>query len=212
MKINDRVTLSNHQSLYEGRITSLSPFVGCEITTLLPSTEARHKITLYQGLPKGEKMEYLLQKGTEAGIHAFVPVIMGRSIAKINPKDEGKKLERWNKITLEAAKQSNRVIVPQVKPILSFRTLLDQIKQHPLFIVPWEDEQNFSLSYVHQTHPDLDDIGVLIGPEGGISQEEIALLQAQGVLPVTLGRRIFRSETAGLACAISLFTLYGDMG
>lgn len=211
MKVNDTVTLSNGQTLFKGIILSLTPQVACHIISELPSTEPEHKITLYQGVPKGEKMEYLLQKGTEAGIHAFAPVAMERSIAKISLKDEEKKLQRWNKITLEAAKQSKRVIAPVVHPVLSFAQLLKKINTHMLFLVPWENEINLSLTTVFKNHPNVANIGVLIGPEGGISPAEIDLLQASGVLPVTLGKRIFRTETAGLACAISLLTLYGDM-
>lgn len=211
IKKNDLLTLSNQQCLFEGRVLENSPQVSCEVTALLPSTEPCHKITLYQGLPKGEKMEFLLQKGTEAGIHTFVPVAMERSITKLTPKDAEKKLLRWNKITQEAAKQAKRVYIPKVEKPIPLSGLFKRIQSHDLFLIPWENASQNSLNQIVQNNPLTKDIGILIGPEGGISQDEIALAQAHEALTITLGRRIFRTETAGLACAIALFALYGDM-
>ena len=157
-------------------------------------------------------MEYVLQKGTEAGVFSFVPVIMERSISKILPKDEAKKQERWQKIALEAAKQALRTHYPKVSLPLSFSSLLAQVQSHDLFLVPWEKATECTVNTIYKVHPQGKSIGILIGPEGGISQKEVSLLQQVGALPITLGKRIFRTETAGLAAAIALFALYGDMG
>ncbi len=212
MKVNDTITLSNQHFLYSAFILALNPTqVTCKVTAVLPSSEPQLKITLYQGIPKGEKMDYLLQKGTEAGISAFVPVAMERSIVKIHGKDEEKKLNRWNKITLEAAKQSKRVLTPLVSPPILFSQLIEKTPNHDLFLIPWEESHSLNVNLIHQNFPKLKNIGILIGPEGGISQKEILLLTQNHAYPLTLGKRIFRTETAGLAATIALFALYGDL-
>ena len=174
----------------------------------LPSPEAGVRITLYQGLPKGDKMEYILQKCTELGVHRFVPVAFSRCVVKWDKKDDQKKLPRWQRIALEAAKQSGRALVPEVESPISFQELLRRIPSHEAVLIPWEEERG---NGIRKKWLGEKDVAIIIGPEGGMDAAEIEQMQAAGAQPVTLGPRIFRTETAGLAAAIALLALSGDM-
>ena len=154
-------------------------------------------------------MDYIVQKGTEAGISRIVPVAFSRCVARWTEKDAEKKTARFQRISQEAAKQSGRALTPEICPPLSLRQLAEPLKRHEIVFVPWEEARGKGVaSYLNGQK----DIALLIGPEGGISEEEIAFLRALGAVPVTLGPRIFRTETAGLAALISILTLTGDMG
>ena len=177
----------------------------------LPSTEARLRITLYQGLPKADKMELIVQKSVELGASAVVPVAMSRCVVQLDAKDGRKKQERWQKISREACKQSGRCEMMQVTEPISFKQLLARLAEHQAAIVPWEDARGYSLARFHQEHPDVTDLAIVIGPEGGMSEEEIARMKEASCQSVTLGPRILRTETAGLCAMSALLCLYGDM-
>ncbi len=177
----------------------------------LPSTEPTLRVTLYQGLPKGEKMELIVQKAVELGVARVVPVAMCRCVVRLDVRDGHKKQERWQKIAREACKQSGRCALPQVEAPISFDELTRRLPGHALALVPWEDAQGTSLSACYRAHPTVNDVAVVIGPEGGIAAEEIARLQEAGCLPVTLGPRILRTETAGICAISALMCLYGEM-
>lgn len=177
----------------------------------LPTTEARLRITLYQGLPKADKMELITQKAVELGAEAIVPVAMSRCVVQLDQKDGRKKQERWQKIAREACKQSCRCMMPQVSAPISFKELLRRLPEHTAAIVPWEDAQGYGLMQFHAEHPEVTDVAIVIGPEGGMSAEEVAAMQEAGCRSVTLGPRILRTETAGLAAISALLCLYGDM-
>ena len=177
----------------------------------LPSTEAKLRITLYQGLPKADKMELIVQKSVELGACAVVPVAMSRCVVQLDAKDGRKKQERWQKIAREACKQSGRCEMMQVTEPISFKNLLAKLSQHQAAIVPWEDAKGYSLARFHQEHPDITDLAIVIGPEGGMSEDEIARMKDVSCQSVTLGPRILRTETAGLCAMSALFCLYGDM-
>lgn len=177
----------------------------------LPSTEAQVRITLYQGLPKAEKMELIVQKAVELGAARVVPVAMSRCIVQLNAKDGAKKQERWQKIAREACKQSGRCQMMPVDAPISFSALLTRLSAHEAALVPWEDAHGYSLTAFHQAHPQVKDIAVVIGPEGGMSAEEIDKMKAAGCQSVTLGPRILRTETAGLCSLSALFCLYGEL-
>ena len=174
----------------------------------LPSPEPQVRVTLYQGLPKGDKMDYVVQKCTEAGVFRIVPVRFSRCVAAWTDKDEEKKRLRFQRIAAEAAKQSGRAIIPEIGLPLTVGQLCDEIKAYDLALVPWEEERGNGIRGKWQGQKN---VAIVIGPEGGISPEEMAQMQAAGAVPVTLGPRIFRTETAGLAAAISLLTLSGDL-
>ena len=202
------------QALVEGRrfsarIDSVSPQVRLILEEELPSCEPGVRVTLYQGIPKGDKMDWITQKCTEAGVYRIVPVLFSRCVAQWSGKDADKKIARFQRIAAEAAKQSGRAWVPPVERPLSFSELGKALIHHDLILVPWEEAAGSNIASCLAEHKD---IALLIGPEGGIDAKEIAALTSLGAQPVTLGPRIFRTETAGLAALISLLTLTGDLG
>ena len=177
----------------------------------LPSTEAKLRVTLYQGLPKADKMELIVQKSVELGAACVVPVAMSRCVVQLDAKDGRKKQERWQKIAREACKQSGRCEMMQVEAPITFKQLLARLAGHQAAIVPWEDARGYSLSHFHAEFPDVTDLAIVIGPEGGMSEDEIARMKEASCQSVTLGPRILRTETAGLCAMSALFCLYGDM-
>lgn len=207
MRAGDRVELLDGASLFEGEITSVSQ---ASVTVLAhaqrPSPESCARLTLYQGLPKLDKLELIVQKATELGAYRIVPVVMERSIAKAIEKQS--KADRYARIALEAAKQAGRAHVPTVDPPLPLSKALAAMESHALVLVAWEDAKGLRIKdaieqYLSKHGQTPTDVGLVIGPEGGISKEEMSLLESIGALPVTLRSRILRTETAGL-CALAL--------
>ena len=197
---------------WEAEMTVCAPHnVRLRLLSPLPSTEPVLSVTLYQGLPKADKMDWIVQKATELGIIRIVPVLMSRCVSRPDPKDFSRKLERWNRIVREAGKQSGRCVIPVVDKPCTLAALPDDPLLPETNIVPWEDTSGFGPLALHQAYPALSSLGILIGPEGGIDRDEILFLQSAGFLPFTLGRRILRTETAGLAAVSSIMCLYGEM-
>lgn len=170
------------------------------------------KVTLFQGLPKAQKMEYIIQKSVEIGIYKIQPVITQRVVVKTEGKDISNKLERWRRISEEAAKQSNRGIIPEIQEPVTFEEAVENIKVLDLSIIPYEKEKNNGLKNILSDNPGVKNIGVLIGPEGGFDESEIDKCMKNGVIPVTLGPRILRTETAGIAALSMVLYEIGDMG
>ncbi|WP_313526825.1 16S rRNA (uracil(1498)-N(3))-methyltransferase [Anaerotignum sp.] len=193
---------------YFCRITSLEDGVVAEIVDREQcQSEPKTKITLYQGLPKADKMELIIQKCVELGVDRIVAVSTERCIVKLDKKEE-KKLERWQKIAEAAAKQSGRGKIPEIAPkVLRFSQALAEAKELSGAIIPYEKEQGRDIrSFV--TGFTGEEVGVFIGPEGGFTEEEIQSAVEEGVLPITLGKRILRTETAGMtSIAILLYEL-----
>ena len=156
--------------------------------------ELNVNIDLFQGLPKADKMEYIIQKCVELGVHKIVPVNMKYCVARI--KDEEKKNIRWNKISEVAAKQCKRNIIPKIEKSINISTLYNEIKVYDLAIVAYENEDNITLKKVLRDNSHIKNIAVIIGPEGGISSGEIEKLKENGARIVSLGNRILRTETA----------------
>ena len=212
MKPGESCELFADGKRFSGEIISLdNGEVEVRITGEMPSTEAKLRITLYQGLPKADKMELIVQKSVELGACAVVPVAMSRCVVQLDAKDGRKKQERWQKIAREACKQSGRCEMMQVTEPISFKQLLTRLAEHEAAIVPWEDARGYSLARFHQEHPGITDLAIVIGPEGGMSEDEIARMKEAACQSVTLGPRILRTETAGLCAMSALFCLYGDM-
>ncbi len=185
----------------------------CEIVEAFDNlSEPPVKIILYQGLPKAQKMELIIQKGVEIGICKIQPVITQRVIVKTEGKDITNKLERWRKISEEAAKQSNRGIIPEVLEPITFDEAIEEIKSLDLSIVPYEKEKSNGLKKILLDNSNAKNIGVIIGPEGGFDEFEIDKCIKNGVLSVTLGPRILRTETAGIAVSSMILYQLGDMG
>lgn len=171
----------------------------CNIIEKIESkTETNIIIDVYQGIPKADKMELIIQKTTELGIKSITPVAMERCVVKIDPKDENKKIDRWQKIAESAAKQSKRDVIPTVHSVCNLKELIKKTQEYDIFIVAYEDERKIKLKEVLQNRK-LNNIGILIGPEGGIDKKEIEILKQAGATIVTLGKRILRTETAPIA-------------
>lgn len=187
--------------------------VRCEITgEETVNSESPLEIHLYQGLPKGEKMELIIQKSTELGVFQIVPVICDRSIVKLDRKKAQEKQQRWQRVAEEAAKQSRRTGVPIVTEPVDFREAVGLVNDGP-GIVPWEQEAAQGIKRVLlPLRGKTKKIAIFIGPEGGLTSGEIELAKAQGIIPVSLGSRILRTETAGIAAAAIVQYELGDLG
>ena len=215
LEAGDEIELVSAPDRYLARIEDTEgECVAVRVVEKLRSTEARTKVTLYQGLPKADKMEMIAQKTTELGVYAIAPVAMERCVVKLEGKDAGKKTERWQKIAREAVKQCARVDVPEVREVKKLTALLEELCGLDLLIVPWEDARDGSIRACVEALDHRDDlhIGILIGPEGGISEKEARWLseEAGGKL-VTLGPRILRTETAGLCALTMVMAFMGEL-
>ena len=182
--------------------------------------ESRIRISLYQGVPKSTKMEIILQKLTEAGVDEIVLVNTKRSVVNIKGDKADKKFDRWERIIYEAAKQSKRGLIPKLRGILSFKEALEDMGKNDINICPYEVEKSLGIKEALQTgqvkkileNKDEVRVGIFIGPEGGFAEEENEMVKAAGIASVTMGPRIFRTETASIvATAITLYEL-GDIG
>ena len=178
----------------------------------LSDNEAELRVTVYQGLPKADKLELVVQKLTELGAARLVPVKMERCVVKLNEKDAQKKQERLQKIAREAAKQCKRGGCLEVAAPQTWKQLRGAMSAHDLLLVPWEDAQGFGLKAAHEAFPEAKDIGIVIGPEGGMSEAEVRALEELGAKQITLGPRILRTETAAIAAATMAMLLWGDIG
>lgn len=164
------------------------------------SRELPSRIVLFQGLPKADKMELIIQKAVELGVSEIVPVATRRTVVKLEEKKEKKKLERWSAIAESAAKQSGRSRIPDVHGVLTFSEALCYAKELDVTLIPYEKAVNMQETgrRLEQIAPGQS-IGILIGPEGGFEEAEVRQAQEAGAAEITLGRRILRTETAGLA-------------
>lgn len=173
--------------------------VRAEILEMEESTELPARIWLFQGLPKSDKMELVIQKAVELGVYRIVPVATRRAVVKLDKKKEEAKRKRWNAISESAAKQSKRLIIPEVTEVMNFSQACALASSFDRNFIPYELAQG-----MEQTRQEFQKIspgmeaGIFIGPEGGFDEEEIRTAVEAGIRPVTLGRRILRTETAGL--------------
>ncbi|MBU3105245.1 RsmE family RNA methyltransferase [Clostridium gasigenes] len=181
------------------------------------NNESEVKIYLFQGLPKSQKMDLIVQKGTELGITEFIPTITSRVDVKL--KGDFKKLDRLNRIVLEASKQSKRTIVPKVLEPIAFEEVLNRINTVDLMLVPYENAENFGVKTLFKELKDknvdlgtIKNIGIFVGPEGGFEDEEISILKEKGAYIITLGSRILRTETAGFVATSLIQYELGDLG
>ncbi len=172
-------------------------------------TELKSRLYLFQGLPKNDKMELIVQKAVELGAYEVIPVSMKRCVVKLDAKKAAKKVERWNSISESAAKQAGRSIIPNVSDVVSYREALERAEQLDVVLVPYELEEGMAETkkLLHQIQPGQS-VGIFIGPEGGFEREEVEQAIEAGAHPVTLGRRILRTETAGFTMlSILMFEL-----
>lgn len=175
-------------------------------------TEPDLKVTLFQGLPKADKMDLIVQKCIEIGVNEIVPVITERCISKINTdKDAQNKVSRWQKIGLEAAKQSNRGVVPQICAPMKFNEAVNLASKFDLSVIPYEKESSNGLKAIVSRCSAVKTASIFIGPEGGFSEQEIQLAESNGINKLTLGPRILRTETAGIVALSLMMYELGDV-
>ena len=184
--------------------------VELRLTAELPPNEPPVRLTVYPGLPKSDKLEFMVQKLTELGAAACVPVVMARSVARPDARDGEKRRERLERIAREAAKQCRRARPAAVDVPLSWPRALERMAAHELLIAPWEGADSLRLGELRAQAPEARDIGLVVGPEGGVSEAEIDALRGAGARIVTLGPRILRAETAAVAAAAIVMALWGD--
>ena len=205
------VLLDNTGREYETVLDSVAAdvCVGHIVAQRTSPNEPRVRLTLYAALLKHDKFEWFLQKGVELGVAAFQPVFTERCVAG----DGGAhKFERWQRIVREAAEQSERGLIPLLAPALYFAEAISQAAQAGLSLIPYEEETACSLRSVLHQHAAPTTINLFIGPEGGFTPAEIELARSHNILPVTLGPRILRAETASLAAAAAVFYHFDEWG
>lgn len=165
-------------------------------------TEGKIQVTIFQGLPKSDKMELVIQKSVELGVYEIYPTEMKRCIVKLKEQEANKKIARWQKISEVAAKQSGRNIIPQIKEKVNIKQVCNLVKDYDKLIVAYEEEKENSLKSELKSIKSKDKenikIAILVGPEGGIDLAEIEELRKAGAVIVTLGKRILRTETVAL--------------
>ena len=201
----EKVVLNNCEGLeYLAKVTDVNKQeVSLEIIEKLDlNNESEIKVFLFQGLPKADKMELVIQKCIEIGVDSIVPVKTEHTVVKLDGKEE-KKIARWNKIAESAAKQCGRGKIPVVENVMTFKQAVEKAKSLDMAIIPYEKEEKNTLKAVTKEFKGTS-IGVFIGPEGGFSNDEIALAGENGITSVTLGKRILRTETAGLVTSVIL--------
>ena len=168
--------------------------------------ESNIEVTIFQGLPKADKMEYIIQKSVELGVYDITPVEMKRCVVKLNEKDKNKKELRWQKISEVAAKQCGRDIIPQINKTINIKDICELIKKYDIVLVAYENEKEKTLKeqlklLKEQTEQKKDKvikIGIVIGPEGGLEEQDVEILKENGAKIITLGKRILRTETVAL--------------
>lgn len=180
--------------------------VFCNILEKMESNESNVNITLYQGIPKSDKMEYIIQKSIELGVNTIIPVNMKYCIAKI--KDEEKKNTRWQMIAEAAAKQSKRNIIPKVCFSQNIEDICKNANEYDIILIAYENEDNLNIKNALQVNKDIKNIAIIVGPEGGISEDEVNVLVKNGAKSVSLGKRILRCETAPIVMLSSIMYEY----
>lgn len=173
--------------------------IGCTLRFIKEEgLELPSRVYLFQGLPKADKMELIIQKAVELGIYEIIPVAMRRSVVKLDEKKAKGKLARWQGISEAAAKQSKRAVIPAVKEVMTFKEAVSYAARMDVKLIPYELAEGMERTkeLINGLKPGQS-IAVFIGPEGGIDEEEIGLALANDIQPITMGRRILRTETAG---------------
>lgn len=215
LHVGDEITVSDgHSKDYICNIMELSnDYVLADIVDIrMNAAELPTRIVLFQGMPKSDKMEFIIQKATELGVAEIVPVMTKRTVVRLDPKKELKKIERYQSIAMSSAKQSQRGVIPVVKAFMTYEQALSYAKNMDMNIIPYENAEGISYAReVVSKAAHCKTLGIFIGPEGGFAKEEVDLAMGIGAKCITLGNRILRTETAGLAIlSILMFTLEQD--
>ncbi|NPV90229.1 MAG: 16S rRNA (uracil(1498)-N(3))-methyltransferase [Firmicutes bacterium] len=211
---DELLVLDGSGAEFHGRIKQASPQE--VIVTLLSREESTPeppvRVVLAQGIPKGDKLDLIIQKGTELGLSRLVPLSTPRSVVRPEPDWLEHRAERWRRVAAEAAKQCRRSRLPEIDRVQTLEEALRSIPSGALALIPWEGEGESWLKDLLREKADTPEVWIFIGPEGGWEPGEVAMAREAGVIPVTLGPRILRTETAALALLSILMYERGDMG
>lgn len=213
MKVGEEISVSNgvDNNDYRCEIESITDSeVICNLMFIKEDgLELKTKIFLFQGLPKSDKMELIIQKAVELGVYEIIPIATKRAVVKLDDKKAKSKVQRWQGISEAAAKQSKRAIIPEVKEVMSYKEALNYAKKLNMVLIPYELSEGMA-----ETKKCVDEavkkesVGIFIGPEGGFAEEEITDAVNIGASPISLGKRILRTETAGMtALSILMYNL-----
>ena len=205
-QIGDNIEICDQETgkTYKCEISEIKEEIKNKIIEEIESAEDKIKVDIYQGLPKADKMELIIQKSVELGVNAIIPVEMKRCVVKIDSKNESKKIERWQKIAESAAKQSGRNTVPEIREIMKLEEIIKLKNEYDSIIVCYENEkENYIKKELLRLKEQLVSkqkiqIAVVIGPEGGLEEKDVEYLKQNGAEIVTLGKRILRTETVAL--------------
>lgn len=215
---NEKIEISDisNSNNYLSRIIELNNmYIKCEIIKKLEnSKETSIYLHIFQGLPKSEKLENIIQKTTEIGISEITPVIMNRCVAKLEEKSIPKKIQRWQKIAEVAAKQSKRDKIPLINNPISIKNIYEKVLDYDIVIVAYENEENSTIKNLLRNikYKENIKIAIIIGPEGGLEQEEVNYISAhEKVAVVSLGKRILRTETAPIVMSSVIMYEFGEM-
>ena len=203
----------NRDRIYTTRILSVSPdlvklkIIGIQSADHEPELE----LTLLQALPKGKKMDWIVRRASELGVNRIIPIFTERTIVRLKPEKKAERRDRWQRIAREAGKQAKRGRIVEVTPPEPLSESLSQIKTADLILAPWIDAANGIKEVLLEYGERPRSAAYFIGPEGGFTKREVAELKEAGAVPVSLGPRIFRTETAGLVVAAILLYQFGEM-
>jgi 16S rRNA (uracil1498-N3)-methyltransferase len=220
LKVDDNIKICNLETSinYTCGISKInSDNIECIIFNETSSNcESNVQISIFQGLPKADKMELIIQKSVELGAYEIIPIEMKRCVVKFDEKTKNKKIERWQKISEVAAKQSGRDIVPKVNDIINVKNVCNLIQNYDIVLLAYENEQINTLKdellKIKNKISNKINIGIIIGPEGGIDKEEVELLKNSGAKVITLGKRILRTETVALVMTSVIMYELEDLG
>lgn len=214
MSVGDRLSLVMGDGREcTGVIVSASPTeVRGEVISCAPSEgEPSVKITVIQCLPKGDKMDLIVQKCVEVGVTSIIPAMSERSVVRLQPDRAERRVARWRRIAEEASKQCGRSAIPSVLNVVTFADAVSSTFGDSLKLIPFELEREHSLkAELEKSKPA--EVVFCIGPEGGFTFEEVSLARSRGFVPITLGRRILRTETAGLVVAACTLYQMDELG
>lgn len=212
LKIGDAVcAMDGAGRRWRGEIVAAEGGVSVRLIGELPGNESPLRLTVYEGVPKADKLDFIAQKLTELGASALTPVCMERCVVRLDARDGEKRRERLEKIAREAAKQCGRGMPLRVDTPMYWRQALERMARHELLLIPWEDAAGRRVKDVFSAMPTARDIGIVIGPEGGMSPAEVDGMIAIGGQTVTFGPRILRTETAAVVAAALAMQLWGDV-
>lgn len=206
IKIEDKIEVCNleNQQNYYCQVKEIEKecITAKILEKIMQTTESNVKVSVFQGLPKAEKMELIIQKAVELGVYDITPVEMKRCIVKLKEKDADKKIQRWQKISEVAAKQCGRNIIPEIHSVISSKDIGNKILEYDVVLVAYEEEKIITLKEellkLKQNEQDEIKIAIVIGPEGGLENKDVEYWKENGAKVITLGKRILRTETVAL--------------